>query len=82
MELRKKDEEKDKHRYIWIPNQNSNSNSGSNDKKNDNVIQFPDVKGEDVAAAAIIGGVAYGIRWLVKAGVTFSTGIPALACPF
>lgn len=78
----KKDEEKDRHRYIWIPNQNNNSNSGSNDEKKDNVIQFPDVKGEDVAAAAIIGGVAYGIWWLVKAGVTFSTGIPALACPF
>lgn len=46
------------------------------------MIQFPDVRGEDVAVAAIIGGVAYGIWWLVKAGVTFSTGVPVLACPF
>ena len=78
----KKDEEKDRHGYIWIPNQNNNSNSGSNDKKDDNVIQFPDVKGEDVAAAAIVGAVLYGAWWLIKTGVTFSTGFPALACPF
>jgi len=75
----KKDKEKDKHRYIWIPNQNNNSDSGSKNSKNDNVIQFPDVRGEDTAAAAIIGGVALTI-FIIELVISVVTGIP-IVCP-
>lgn len=75
----KKDKEKDKHRYIWIPNQNNNSDSGSKNTRNDNVIQFPNARGEDTAAA-IIGGVALTI-FLIELVITVVTGIPVVLCP-